>query len=173
MSDGDFYPPRGQQVTSSQNIPVTGEQNPGQTMPQQQSVPTTTSEQQYVPPGQRSQNMPVGKQTTQQQYTQTNQQPVNQMQYGQQQMPQQQYYPQQYYQQQMPMPGQAIPQYNPQMLNPQPMPGQMIGPSPSPFLSTPLQQWTTGLFDCAQDLESCKSFVANLDYHIEQFRKKK
>jgi hypothetical protein len=168
MSGQDFYPPPGQQGTTSVNIAVTGEQNPGQTMPQQKNIPP--GQQQNVPPG-RQNNMPGGKQTMPEQYMQNNMQPMPHTQYGQQfgqqQMPQQQHnqQQQQYYQQ---MPQQ---QCYPQMPNAQPMPGPMMGPnpspgpmmglSPSPFISTPLQPWTSGLFDCAQDLENCKSFYCN------------
>ena len=134
--------------------------------PGQHTITDFTAEQDHVEPSMPHQNVLHDKQTM------PPQQPMPQMQYmmGCQGMSQQQYVQQmpsqQYYKPQQQMPGQPMPQYYQQMpaqqfpgSSGQPMPGPMVGQPPSPFLNVPLQQWTTGLFDCAQDMENSKPLV--------------
>lgn len=93
--------------------------------------------QQYIPPGQQ----PTAPPMRQQQYMVNGQA-----------MPQQQQYYQQQQQQQMPQNYQTGQHYTGGV---QPM-QSAIG-SPAPFLNTPLQPWSTELFDCAHDIENGKS----------------
>ena len=125
--------------------------------PGQHTITDFTVEQDHVEPSMPQQNILLGKQTMPQQS-------MPQTQYVQP-MPQQVPSLQYYQQLQQQMFGQPMPQYYQQLPGQQfpggggqPMLGGMVGQT-TPFLNSQLQPWTTGLFDCANDLPNCKPLV--------------
>ncbi|XP_078182053.1 uncharacterized protein LOC144575695 [Carex rostrata] len=173
--------PLGKQTMPQQNVPLGKQTMPQQNIPTGQQPMPQMQNVQPMPQMQNVQQMPqmqYVQQMPQQQYVMGGQATPPQQQYVQP-MPRQQYYqqpqqnfqqPQQNFQQLQQMPGQPMPQYYQKVPGQQfsgsggqPMPSPMVGqPMPSPMVGQPmaspmnlqLQPWTTGLFDCAHDMEN-------------------